>query len=74
MEHDRVLYGLRQGCQNRRPERNVGYCRVQNATSRGVATGFRIRRHIGQSRSGGLRLTLTGVRPDIGLRTRTFKF
>ncbi|MQL89034.1 hypothetical protein Taro_021614 [Colocasia esculenta] len=27
------------------------------------------RRHIGQSRSGGLRLTLTGVRPDIGLRT-----
>ncbi|MQL88056.1 hypothetical protein Taro_020620 [Colocasia esculenta] len=43
IEGDRVLYGSRQGCLLRRPERDGVSCRVQNATRRGVATGLRIR-------------------------------
>ncbi|MQL86171.1 hypothetical protein Taro_018702 [Colocasia esculenta] len=50
MERDRVLYGSRQGCLLRRPERDGVSCRVQNATRRGVATGLRTR-PVGPSRS-----------------------
>ncbi|MQL69330.1 hypothetical protein Taro_001579 [Colocasia esculenta] len=68
-----VLYGSRQGLQIGYWENDGLPVAFLNATGRLSQFGPR-KRHIEVSPSGCLRLTLTEVRPDIGLRTRDFNF
>ncbi|MQL80870.1 hypothetical protein Taro_013325 [Colocasia esculenta] len=72
-ERDRVLYGSRQGLQ-------IGYWECNGTpvafvvATGGLSYSDPRKRHVEASLSSCLRLTLTGVIPDIGLRTRDFNF